>query len=129
MVLADIPDEALSAAAREFLQSPAEWRPVPGKLRARALELCGQSANIQAADAWQAIIDSDFGRYPVGNAMAIRAMSMCGGFEAFAQSNVEDGDKWRARFIQRYTELLGQQLLVQLPAGVKHARIGASNGR
>ncbi len=57
LVLADVPDEMLQAAALEYLKSPAQWRPLPGQLRTRALELAGASLEDRAMDAWRRYAD------------------------------------------------------------------------
>lgn len=58
-VLDDVDDHALAVASAEYLKSPNEWRPVPGKLRARALELMGRDALTLAERAWDQFGDSD----------------------------------------------------------------------
>jgi hypothetical protein len=58
-VLSDLPDRELQMAANDFLRSPAEWRPPPGKLRTRALEICGQTSEARALSAWERYGDID----------------------------------------------------------------------
>lgn len=116
-VLADVPDEALQAAALEYLRSPAQWRPVPGQLRTRALELVGGDAKSRAIAAWEEILSSNFGRLPVADPLAVRAMRLAGGFEAFGQSDISQGEWWQKRFVQFYEELAGKGDALALGAG------------
>lgn len=133
-VLADVPDDALLVVASEYLKSSAEWRPVPGKLRARALELGRATPTLQAEDAWNRCADIDDDAMielarQHGDAVAeqaIRAMrAKMRGLNRDADAFEIMAERQRA-FLAAYVEIAGRAVLVGLPAGVKHeyARIG-----
>lgn len=104
-VLADVPDELLQTAAREYIQSAAQFRPAPGQLRTRALELANGTQHSRSLAAWEKILASNFGRRYIDDPLAVRAMNLAGGFEAYGQSDLSQGEWWQKRFCQLYDEL------------------------
>ncbi len=130
-VLDDVEDNVLAAVAVEYLKSAHEWRPAPGILRARALELAGGTTQMRALDAWQQIQASHFGRRMdfITDPLAARAMALAGGFEAFGQADLAQEEWWQKRFCQFYDQLTQEtqrgELLALAGGGNGYARIGA----
>lgn len=114
-VLADVPDDLLKRAAQEYMQSGETWRPAPGQLRAKALELMQGTKQCQALSAWEKILSSNFGREPIDDPAALRAMNLAGGFEAFGQSDITQGEWWQKRFCMFYEELSKEEVRLRLP--------------
>jgi len=131
-VLDDVPDELLTGAAREYLKSGAQWRPAPGQLRERVLELTNNDANELAERAWQGIVDCDYGRAPqylVDPALAREVMRRLGGFDRMGETPSEWINlKWREPFLKMYAELKRREQangLMMLGAGAANPKADA----
>lgn len=138
-MLGDVPDEALLVAASEYLKSANEWRPVPGKLRQRVLELCHATPDAAALEAWNRYADIDDAEMMT----AARAASDQIAVDAIRQmrskmwrlnGDADTGEIMAERmraFCELYRELAARAVLVALPAGVKreYARIGSIGGQ
>lgn len=126
-VLSDVPDQALQAAASEYLKSPAEWRPVPGKLRARALELCNASPDAVALAVWNKYGDIDDEQMlkdtrASGDSIAVEAIRQ---MRARMRRISDPSDIYEvmaarmAAFTETYKELMARGSAVGLPSGIK----------
>lgn len=107
-VLADVPDELLQAAAREYTRSNATFAPAPGMLRTRAIELVQGDADELAARAWQGIQDCDYGRatqYAV-DGLSLEIIRRLGGFEKLGNTPSEWVNRnFREPFLKMYADL------------------------
>lgn len=117
-VLADVPDDALALAAKEYFQSDAKFAPAPGQLRTRAVEIMGLDGDAVAETAWQKILDLVRSHDPCDDPLALIAMQRAGGLEAFRNSPTEDEHWYKERFIRAYADSFGRQTAgMALPAG------------
>lgn len=130
MVLGDVDDHALQLAASEYLKSPNEWRPVPGKLRARALELGGCDNVSLAQQAWDKygdISDEAMARDAKSDAIArdaIKAMKLK--VRWHEDKPVEQFMAERERvFVETYARLMTRDQAFALPSGAAVAQIEA----
>jgi len=117
--LADIPDEILIRVARECELSAETWMPTSGKLRERAVEICGLDPSAMAERAWEAVLDYDHGHgTPLTDDLARITMQRIGGWEAWHQVHIDDVHWWHERFVKAYAESFGRQTAgMPLPPG------------
>jgi len=126
-VLDDVPNELLDTASLEYRKSGKEWRPAPGVLRERCIELSGQGAQDRAALAWQMFLDSNYGRdkeYMTDEIM-LRCVRELGGFNEIGNTDSDKIHFVRDRFIEKYMAYAKRDdAFLALPAGQReHVRL------
>ena len=101
-VLKDVDEIALKTAAVEYLRSANQWRPAPGILRDRAMQLTGEHPKTQAEKMWDRIMErhenNHGGNYGVDQE-ALVIMASIGGWDRLTNG---DTGFVRHEFIELY---------------------------
>jgi hypothetical protein len=135
-VLDDVEDVPLGIAAKIYMKEAHEWRPSPGTLREKALQLMGEDAVTKAGAAWDWLREwcystarGETKEYEVKwgrDETALAAMKAMGGFEWFYNRDTSYDYKTRKEFEEVYARLAKRQEIVRLPE-FQRLRIVAAN--